>query len=37
MYFCQKEKINASGLIQIKVKNDETETNGVEIKFNIEL
>ena len=33
----QGEKINTSSVIQIKVKNNKTKTNGVEIIFNTKL
>ena len=32
---CNKEKNDTSSLVQIKVKNNKTKTNGVEIMFNI--
>ena len=35
--FVPSRKINASNIIQVKVKNDIRKTNGVEIIFNIKL
>ena len=36
-YLQQRKKINANSLIQIKLKNNKTKINGVEIIFNIKL
>ena len=37
VYLLQGEKIKPSSHIQIKMKNNKTETNGVEIIFNVKL
>ena len=37
IFVTKRKKVNASSLIQIKVKHDKTKANGVEIIFNIKL